>query len=184
MEGMHFFCLLYTTNYRRKTRNRIWRVLLLLIIHESLRFQMHWSPFTTNKNHKYFPDPEAFDPTRYEGDGPTSCTFLPFSAGPRMCPGKDYSMFLILVYVYNVVTRFKLQKLIQDEKMRYRVGPVPANGLPMRLQTHWDNMQFPFKFKNRYLVILNVSYLSTVMEKWDWQYESISIFVKLNSVRS
>ncbi|XP_027177799.1 beta-amyrin 28-monooxygenase-like [Coffea eugenioides] len=99
-------------------------------------WKMHWSPFTTNKNHKYFPDPEAFDPTRYEGDGPTSCTFLPFSAGPRMCPGKDYSMFLILVYIYNVVTRFKLQKLIQDEKMRYRVGPVPANGLPMRLQTH------------------------------------------------
>ncbi|CDP17152.1 unnamed protein product [Coffea canephora] len=95
-----------------------------------------WSPFTTNKNPKYFHDPETFDPTRYEGDGPTACTFLPFSAGPRMCPGKEYSMFLILVYIYNVVRNFKLQKMIQDEKIQYRVSAVPANGLPIRLQPH------------------------------------------------
>ncbi|CDP19706.1 unnamed protein product [Coffea canephora] len=90
-----------------------------------------WSPFTTNKNPKYFPEPENFDPTRFEGDGPTSCTFIPFSTGPRMCPGKDYSRFLILVYMYNVVRKFKLKKLIPDEKVLYRVGPYPASGLPI-----------------------------------------------------
>ncbi|XP_027070426.1 beta-amyrin 6-beta-monooxygenase-like [Coffea arabica] len=95
-----------------------------------------WSPFTTNKNPKYFSEPENFDPTRFEGDGPTPCTFIPFSTGPRMCPGKDYSRFLILVYMYNVVRKFKLKKLIPDDKVLYRVGPYPASGLPLRLQPH------------------------------------------------
>ncbi|XP_027073080.2 beta-amyrin 6-beta-monooxygenase-like isoform X1 [Coffea arabica] len=95
-----------------------------------------WSPFTTNKNPKYFPEPENFDPTRFEGDGPTPCTFIPFSTGPRMCPGKEYSRFLILVYMYNVVRKFKLQKLIPDEKVLYRGAPYPASGLPMSLQPH------------------------------------------------
>ncbi|XP_027068261.1 beta-amyrin 6-beta-monooxygenase-like [Coffea arabica] len=95
-----------------------------------------WSPFTTNKNPKYFPEPENFDPTRFEGDEPTPCTFIPFSTGPRMCPGKEYSRFLILVYMHNVVRKYKLQKLIPDEKVLYHGGPYPASGLPMRLQPH------------------------------------------------
>lgn len=95
-----------------------------------------WSPFTTNKNSKYFPDPETFDPTRHDGDGPTPCTFIPFSAGPRMCPGKEYSMLVILVFIYNVVGKFKLEKLIPNEKILYNAGPVPANGLPIRLHPH------------------------------------------------
>lgn len=101
-----------------------------------IMIQMLWSPFTTNENPKYFPDPKTFDPSRHEGNGLVPCSFVPFGGGPRMCPGKEFAKFLILVFMYNVVTKFKLHTLTEDEKITYRGGPVPSKGLPMRLQPH------------------------------------------------
>ncbi|KAM7519168.1 hypothetical protein LguiB_018130 [Lonicera macranthoides] len=95
-----------------------------------------WNVHTTHKNPKYFPDPEKFDPSRFEGSGPAPYTFVPFGGGPRMCPGKEYARLEILVFMYNVVTKFKLQKSIPDEKIVFHQFPTPMNGLPVRLQLH------------------------------------------------
>ncbi|KAM7515197.1 hypothetical protein LguiA_004780 [Lonicera macranthoides] len=95
-----------------------------------------WTVHTTHKNPKYFADPEKFDPSRFEGSGPAPYTFVPFGGGPRMCPGKEYARLEILVFMYNVVTKFKLQKSIPDEKIVFHQSPTPMNGLPVRLQLH------------------------------------------------
>ena len=92
--------------------------------------------FTTHKNPKYFPDPDKFDPSRFEGSGPALYTFVPFGGGSRMRPGREYARLEILVFMYNVVTRFKLEKLIPDEKVIYQASPVPKDGLPVRLLPH------------------------------------------------
>lgn len=68
----------------------------------------------------YFPMPEEFDPTRFEGDGPAPYTFIPFGGQPRMCPGKEFARLQILVFLYNVVKGFRWESEV--------------HGLPIRLQ--------------------------------------------------
>ena len=74
----------------------------------------------THNNADYFPMPEKFDPTRFEGDGPAPYTFIPFGGGPRMCPGKEFARLQILVFLYNVVKGFRWESEV--------------HGLPIRLQ--------------------------------------------------
>lgn len=96
--------------------------------------QIYWSANSTHKREEFFPDPEKFDPSRFEGSGPAPYTFVPFGGGPRMCPGKEYARLEILVFMYNIVTNFKLEKLVPHEKIIYKSSPVPLNGLPVRIQ--------------------------------------------------
>ena len=85
---------------------------------------------TTNKNPKYFPNPETFDPSRFQGSGPAPYTFVPFGGGLSMCPGKEYSRLQILVFLHNVVTRFILEITSPQENIVFRSFPVPVEGLP------------------------------------------------------
>ncbi|CAI9103575.1 OLC1v1002086C1 [Oldenlandia corymbosa var. corymbosa] len=95
-----------------------------------------WSPFTTNRDPQYFENPETFDPQRHDRDVLQPSSFAPFGGGTQMCPGKDFAKFLILVFMYNVVTKFKFKKLNPDEKIVYILGPRPENGLQVLLQQH------------------------------------------------
>lgn len=99
-------------------------------------FQAYWSVHSTHKNPKYFPDPERFDPTRFEGNGPAPYSYVPFGGGPKMCPGKEYARLEILVFLHNVVTKFKWEKLLPNEEFTYNPIPIPKKGLPVRLTPH------------------------------------------------
>ncbi|KAK9266514.1 hypothetical protein L1049_028610 [Liquidambar formosana] len=70
----------------------------------------HWTTYSTHKNPIYFPSPEKFDPSRFEGNGPAPNTFVPFGGGIRMCPGREYARVETLVYMHNLVTKFKWEK--------------------------------------------------------------------------
>ncbi|KAK7847534.1 beta-amyrin 28-monooxygenase, partial [Quercus suber] len=67
---------------------------------------------------------------KFEGNGPAPYTFVPFGGGPRICPGREYARLEVLVFMHNVVTRFKWEKLIPDEKINYKPAPNQAEGLP------------------------------------------------------
>ncbi|KAH7834729.1 hypothetical protein Vadar_019038 [Vaccinium darrowii] len=95
-----------------------------------------WTVYSTHKNPKYFPEPEKFDPSRFEGSGPAPFTYVPFGGGPRMCPGREYARQEILVFLHNVVTKFKIEKAIPNEKILYHSSPIPTKGAPVRLQPH------------------------------------------------
>ncbi|XP_030468239.1 beta-amyrin 28-monooxygenase-like [Syzygium oleosum] len=99
-------------------------------------WKIYWSANSTHKSGKYFPEPEKFDPTRFEGEGPAPYTFVPFGGGPRMCPGKEYARLEILVFMHNLVKRFRWEKLLPDEKIVVDPMPMPAKGLPVRLYPH------------------------------------------------
>ncbi|KAG5226208.1 beta-amyrin oxidase [Salix suchowensis] len=99
-------------------------------------WKLYWSASSTHRNPVYFPEPEKFDPARFEGNGPAPYTFVPFGGGPRMCPGKEYARLEILVFMHNLVKRFTFEKLIQDEKIVVNPLPIPEKGLPVRLHPH------------------------------------------------
>ncbi|KAL3625228.1 hypothetical protein CASFOL_030682 [Castilleja foliolosa] len=99
-------------------------------------WKLYWSANSTHKNAEYFPEPQKFDPSRFEGSGPGPYTFVPFGGGPRMCPGKEYARLEILVFMHHLVKRFKWEKVIPDEKIVVDPMPFPAKGLPVRLYPH------------------------------------------------
>ncbi|PKI76229.1 hypothetical protein CRG98_003340 [Punica granatum] len=99
-------------------------------------WKTHWTVRSTHKDPRYFPDPERFDPSRFEGGGPAPFSFVPFGGRPRMCLGKEYDRVQILVFMHNVVTKFKWKKAIPDEKIIYSPNPVPAGSLPIRIEQH------------------------------------------------
>nr|XP_023904538.1 dammarenediol 12-hydroxylase-like [Quercus suber] len=87
-------------------------------------------------NPKHFPDPEKFDPLRFEGSNLAPYTFVPFGGGPRICSGREYARLEILVFIHNVVTRFKWEKVIPDEKITYKPSPILVDGLSVYLKPH------------------------------------------------
>ncbi|KAF2310716.1 hypothetical protein GH714_016557 [Hevea brasiliensis] len=100
-------------------------------------WKVYWTVSTTNKNSEYFPDPERFNPSRYEDEKAfPPFTFVPFGGGPRMCPGKEYARLAILTFVHNVVKRFKWEVLSSKEKIIGDMMPTPEMGLPIRLSPH------------------------------------------------
>lgn len=98
--------------------------------------QLHWSSNTTHKSPEIFPQPQKFDPTRFEGKGPAPYTFVPFGGGPRMCPGKEFARLELLVFIHHLVTRFKFELEIPNEKIIVNPMPIPVKGLPIRLHPH------------------------------------------------
>lgn len=53
-----------------------------------------------------------------------------------MCPGKEYARLEVLVFMYNVVKRYKLQRANPNEKIVFHASPTPVEGLPVRLIPH------------------------------------------------
>nr|AOG74840.1 cytochrome P450 [Platycodon grandiflorus] len=99
-------------------------------------WKIYWTVHSTHKNPKYFENPEEFNPSRFEGNGPVPYSFIPFGGGPRMCPGSEFARTEVLVFMHNFLTKFRFQKLVQDEKIIYNPLPMPAHGLPIRLLAH------------------------------------------------
>nr|AOG74843.1 cytochrome P450 [Aquilegia coerulea] len=99
-------------------------------------WKIYWNAYSTHANPNYFPDPKRFDPSRFEGKGPAPFTFVPFGGGPRMCPGMHLARVELLVFIHNLVTRFRWEKMIPNEKFTVDPQPRPANGLPVRLLPH------------------------------------------------
>ncbi|CAI9111750.1 OLC1v1012058C1 [Oldenlandia corymbosa var. corymbosa] len=104
-------------------------------------WKVHWLLHSTHGNPEYFQEPEKFDPSRFEGDGPSPYTFIPFGGGSRMCPGNEYARLAILSFVHYLVNDYKWEQIIPNEKISYFPVQVPVQGLPIRLYHHKSNLK-------------------------------------------
>jgi cytochrome P450 len=68
------------------------------------KWQVWTAPCAIHMNPKIFPNPTAFDPSRFQTP-PTFGTFIPFGIGPHMCPGMDLAMTEMLLLTHHLVTK-------------------------------------------------------------------------------
>ncbi|GAB2276915.1 hypothetical protein Dimus_011624 [Dionaea muscipula] len=124
-----------------------YREALVDFVYEGFRipkgWKLLWSPATASKDPMMFGNAEEFEASRFEGTGPPPFSYVPFGGGPRMCLGKEYARLQILVFLHNIVNKFKWELLIPDEKVVYDPMPTPAKGLPIHLFPHTPSSDAP-----------------------------------------
>ncbi|MDX6741614.1 cytochrome P450 [Actinocorallia sp. A-T 12471] len=67
-------------------------------------------PFTLHRHPAFWPDPERFDPGRFDGsaEGRPKFAHLPFGAGPRFCVGNSLGMVEATIVLATVVRSLRL----------------------------------------------------------------------------
>lgn len=82
-------------------------------------------------NPEYFPDPQKFDPSRFEV-APKPNTFMPFGNGVHACPGNELAKLEILILIHHLVTKFRWKVVGTQSGIQYCPFPVPRHGLPAK----------------------------------------------------
>ena len=62
-------------------------------------------------NSKWWPDPNEFRPERFEVETSHPYAWLPFSAGPRTCIGKNFAMLIGKIFVVEFLKCFYIESV-------------------------------------------------------------------------
>lgn len=66
-----------------------------------------------------YPNPKEFNPSRWEGHTPKPCSFVPFGAGTRLCPGNDLAKLEIAIFLHYFVPGYEMERLNPKSPLRY-----------------------------------------------------------------
>jgi len=92
------------------------------------------SPYVTQRDPRWFPEPERFDPDRF-GPGRTEdipeYAYFPFGAGPHVCVGNTFAMMEITLVMATLVQRFHLELMPGQENLEpdLKVSLRPRGGV-------------------------------------------------------
>lgn len=95
------------------------------------------SPYVLHRLPAYWPDPERFDPTRFDPDATHErprFSYMPFGGGPHQCIGNSFALLEATLILATVAQRYRLRLpagavVTPQPKSTLR----PAGGLPMVL---------------------------------------------------
>ena len=99
--------------------------------------KIYLSPYITQRNPRYFVDPEIFNPERFGEEARRSrpkFTYFPFGGGPRQCIGESFALMEGALLIATIASRFKF-KLREGQKVTLDAGITlrPRDGLIMRV---------------------------------------------------
>ena len=83
------------------------------------------SIYAVHHSEKYWDQPEAFRPERFERFDMRQHTFIPFASGPRMCVGSHFAMLEMKLFLIHFLRRFNYS-LPPDYKLEVRT-PITMN---------------------------------------------------------
>ncbi|XP_052184159.1 abscisic acid 8'-hydroxylase 2-like [Diospyros lotus] len=80
----------------------------------------------------FFPDPEIFDPSRFEVP-PRPQTYMPFGSGVHSCPGSELAKLEMLLFLHHLTTNYRWEVVGDGDGIQYGPFPVPKQGLPIKV---------------------------------------------------
>jgi len=94
------------------------------------------APYVLHRHRLLWPEPDVFDPTRFEASRSRidRFSYLPFGAGPRTCVGSTFALQEATLVLATIVKSFAM-RLVPSHSVwpLLRVTLRPAGGLPMVL---------------------------------------------------
>jgi cytochrome P450 len=99
------------------------------------------SPYVTQRDPRWFPEPERFDPDRF---GPSRVesmpdyAYIPFGVGPHVCVGNTFAMMEITLVVATLVQRFQVELTPGQENLmpELKVSLRPKGGVWVKPVAH------------------------------------------------
>ena len=103
-------------------------------------FQVFWATSPTHMDNNIFYQPEKYDPSRFENPTKTipPYTYIPFGAGPRICPGAEFARIEVLLIIHHLIANYSWTEAIPNEPLTREPFPYPAMGLPIKLHPRKD----------------------------------------------
>jgi cytochrome P450 len=93
------------------------------------------SPYVTQRNARYFDEPLAFRPERWEGPPPPKFAYFPFGAGSKMCIGEPFARLEGVLVLATLARRFRLRLLVDRPLPLSSRGLLrPARPIVMRIE--------------------------------------------------
>jgi cytochrome P450 len=93
-----------------------------------------WNYFT-QRDPRFYDEPERFEPERFEQVEPPRGSYLPFGVGQRACIGQTFAMLEAQLVLATLAPRFELRyAATREPRLRLGVTLKPARGMPMELR--------------------------------------------------
>ena len=104
----------------------------------SSRLLVFVSPWVTQRDGRWFPEPLRFDPWRWSPEMKAALprfAHFPFGGGPRQCIGESFAWMEAVLLVAAIAQRWRLrlvpgQEIVPHPSITLR----PKNGMVMRLE--------------------------------------------------